>query len=321
MDDPNLPRVILVAHRFASHEQSGIPRYVAELCRELSADPACRGYALVTPPEAGDPSGCGLPVERLRGGRRAVQLGWHLAGRPPLERLVPPADLVHALYPFAPVPTRAPLVATVHDLLPLQFPEWFGRVTPLEELGQLPLGSRPARRGVAVSSLEDLRAIPWVFAWSQARVNAPGWYGLGTALSAVGDVGLLQDANQNWPLFQVMLENAEMSLAKTDRRILGRYLELGDRPDLTQQMLDEHALTTEWVLKVLGEERLLQGRRVLGRAVELRNPYVDALSYLQLRALRTLRTDDSLDEEQIVRTRRLLLLTVSGVAAGLQNTG
>ncbi|TDO44156.1 phosphoenolpyruvate carboxylase type 1 [Kribbella sp. VKM Ac-2527] len=201
------------------------------------------------------------------------------------------------------------------------FAEWFGRVTPLEELGQLPLGSRPARRGVAVSSLEDLRAIPWVFAWSQARVNAPGWYGLGSALAAVGDVAVLQDANQNWPLFQVMLENAEMSLAKTDRRILGRYLELGDRPDLTQQMLDEHELTTEWVLKVLGSERLLSGRRVLGRAVELRNPYVDALSYLQLRALRTLRTDDSLTEEQIVRTRRLLLLTVSGVAAGLQNTG
>ena len=201
------------------------------------------------------------------------------------------------------------------------FAEWFGRVTPLEELGQLPLGSRPARRGVAVSSLEDLRAIPWVFAWSQARVNAPGWYGLGSALEAVGDVAALQDANKNWPLFQVMLENAEMSLAKTDRRILNRYLELGDRPDLSQLMLDEHALTTEWVLKVLGGDRLLAGRRVLGRAVELRNPYVDALSYLQLRALRTLRTDDSLDEEQIVRTRRLLLLTVSGVAAGLQNTG
>ncbi|WP_433166414.1 phosphoenolpyruvate carboxylase [Kribbella sp. CA-247076] len=201
------------------------------------------------------------------------------------------------------------------------FAEWFGRVTPLEELGQLPLGSRPARRGVAVSSLEDLRAIPWVFAWSQARVNAPGWYGLGSALAAVGDVAALRDANQNWPLFQVMLENAEMSLAKTDRRILGRYLELGDRADLTQLMLDEHALTTEWVLKVLDQDRLLAGRRVLGRAVELRNPYVDALSYLQLRALRTLRTDDSLDEEQIVRTRRLLLLTVSGVAAGLQNTG
>jgi len=211
---------------------------------------------------------------------------------------------------------------TYHRLVKADgFAEWFGRVTPLEELGQLPLGSRPARRGVAVSSLEDLRAIPWVFAWSQARVNAPGWYGLGSALSAVGDVAVLRDANRNWPLFQVMLENAEMSLAKTDRRILGRYLELGDRPDLTQLMLDEHELTTEWVLKVLDQDRLLAGRRVLGRAVELRNPYVDALSYLQLQALRTLRTDDSLEEEQIVRTRRLLLLTVSGVAAGLQNTG
>lgn len=211
---------------------------------------------------------------------------------------------------------------TYHRLVRAEgFAEWFGRVTPLEELGQLPIGSRPARRGVAVSSLEDLRAIPWVFAWSQARVNAPGWYGLGSALAAVGDLHVLQDANKNWPLFQVMLENAEMSLAKTDRRILRRYLELGDRPDLTQQMLDEHQLTTEWVLKVLGSDRLLSGRRVLGRAVELRNPYVDALSYLQLRALRTLRTDDTLDDAQLERTRRLLLLTVSGVAAGLQNTG
>jgi len=196
------------------------------------------------------------------------------------------------------------------------FAEWFGRVTPLEELGQLPLGSRPARRGVAVSSLEDLRAIPWVFAWSQARVNAPGWYGLGSALAAVGDVAVLQDANKNWPLFQVMLENAEMSLAKTDRRILGRYLELGDRQDLSQQMLDEHELTTEWMLKVLGGDRLLAGRRVLGRAVELRNPYVDALSHLQLRALRALRAGRG-----GATAERLLLMTVNGVAAGLQNTG
>ena len=118
------------------------------------------------------------------------------------------------------------------------FAEWFGRVTPLEELGQLPIGSRPARRGVSVSSLEDLRAIPWVFAWSQARINAPGWYGLGSALAAVGDVRVLQDANRDWPLFQVMLENAEMSLAKTDRRILCRYLELGDRPELAALVLE-----------------------------------------------------------------------------------
>ncbi|HEY3001626.1 MAG TPA: phosphoenolpyruvate carboxylase, partial [Kribbellaceae bacterium] len=138
---------------------------------------------------------------------------------------------------------------------------------------------------------------------------------------AVGDLAVLQDANREWPLFQVMLENAEMSLAKTDRRILGRYLELGDRPDLAELVLEQHALTKAWVLRVLGQSRLLEGRRVLGRAVELRNPYVDALSYLQLRALGTLRTDEALDEARVERTRRLLLLTVSGVAAGLQNTG
>ena len=201
------------------------------------------------------------------------------------------------------------------------FAEWFARVTPLEELGQLPIGSRPARRGAAISGIADLRAIPWVFAWSQARINAPGWYGLGSALAAVGDVALLQEANQHWPLFQVMLENAEMSLAKTDRRIIRRYLELGERPELTEQVLAEHGLASEWVLRVLDQTRLLEGRRVLGRAVELRNPYVDALSYLQLRALRTLRTETSLDEEQADRIRRLLFLTVSGVAAGLQNTG
>jgi phosphoenolpyruvate carboxylase len=203
------------------------------------------------------------------------------------------------------------------------FAEWFARVTPLDELGQLPIGSRPARRGAAISGLADLRAIPWVFAWSQARINAPGWYGLGSALAAVGSahgVALLREANQHWPLFQVMLENAEMSLAKTDRRIIRRYLELGERPDLTEQVLAEHAMASEWVLRVLDQTRLLEGRRVLGRAVELRNPYVDALSYLQLRALRTLRTE-ALDEPASDRIRRLLLLTVSGVAAGLQNTG
>ncbi|MBV8691344.1 MAG: glycosyltransferase family 4 protein [Actinobacteria bacterium] len=128
MTDASPPRVALVAHRYASHLQSGIPRYVAELCRVMSADPACEGYALITPPERGDTSGCGLPVEHLRGPRRVVQLGWHAAGRPALEQLVAPAALVHVLYPFAPVPTRAPLIATVHDLLPLRHPEWFGRV-------------------------------------------------------------------------------------------------------------------------------------------------------------------------------------------------
>ena len=99
-----------------------------------------------------------------------------------------------------------------------------------------------------------------------------------------------------------------------------RYLALGDRPDLAEQVLAELARTTSWVLQVAGHDRLLENRRVLGRAVELRNPYVDALSYLQLRALRALRTQKP-SEGETERPRRLVLLTVNGVAAGLQNTG
>jgi len=115
----------------------------------------------------------------------------------------------------------------------------------------------------------------------------------------------------------VMLDNAEMSLAKADRRISSRYLALGRRDDLAERVLREYDLTVERVLAVTGNSRLLGSRRVLSWAVELRNPYVDALSHLQLRALRALR-EGAGDSE---RLERLLLLTVNGVAAGLQNTG
>jgi phosphoenolpyruvate carboxylase len=209
--------------------------------------------------------------------------------------------------------------AAYHELVEADgFPDWFARVTPLEEIGALPLGSRPARRGLKLGSLDDLRAIPWVFSWAQTRVNLPGWYGLGSGLEAVGDVAWLRRAYAEWPLFTVMMENAEMSLAKTDRRIAARYLALGNRPELTEQILAEHATTMRWVLSVTGHSRLLEDRRVLGRAVALRNPYVDALSYLQVRALRGLRDGDGDDADEL---RQLLHITVNGVAAGLQNTG
>ena len=214
------------------------------------------------------------------------------------------------------------------------FAGWFASVTPLDEVGQLQIGSRPARRGLsgadarAALSLDDLRAIPWVFSWSQARVNLPGWYGLGSGLAAVGDLDLLRAANADWPLFTVLLENAEMSLAKADRRIAEGYLALGDRDDLRDRVLAEYDLTRRWVLDVSGAERPLANRRVLGRAVQLRDPYVDALSVLQLRALRELRaagdgsdggSDGASEDETLLR--HLLLQTVNGVSAGLQNTG
>jgi phosphoenolpyruvate carboxylase len=202
-----------------------------------------------------------------------------------------------------------------------EFPRWFQTVTPLDELAALAIGSRPARRGMSASSIEDLRAIPWVFAWSQARINAPGWYGLGSGLEAVGNLDRLRQAYAEWPLFTVIFENAEMSLAKTDRRIMAAYLAMGDRDDLAKLVLDEHERTVTWVLDVTGHTRLLEDKSVLGRAVALRNPYVDALSYLQLRALRELGGDSQLPKEEAGQLRRLLLISVNGVAAGLQNTG
>jgi phosphoenolpyruvate carboxylase len=210
------------------------------------------------------------------------------------------------------------------------FAEWFAQISPLDEIGAMRIGSRPARRGVAAAAgLEDLRAIPWVFAWAQTRVNLPGWFGLGSGLAAAGagegeggedrEGGLpaLQKAYRNWPLLAVLLDNAEMSLAKTDRRIAARYLALGGREDLTAMVLDEYDLTRRLVLRVTGHDRLLSDRKVLSRAVALRDPYVDALSLLQLRALTALR--GGADERE--RLERLLLLTAGGIAAGLQNTG
>ena len=219
------------------------------------------------------------------------------------------------------------------------FAEWFGQVSPLDELGGMRIGSRPARRGVAgPAGLADLRAIPWVFAWSQTRVNLPGWYGLGSGLAAAiggdtardgreagradGGLAAVQAAYQGWPLLAALLDNAEMSLAKTNRRIAARYLALGGRPELTALVLAEYDLTRRLVLAVSGHDRLLGGRQVLARAVALRDPYVDALSHLQLRALAALRDDGAaVSEDERERLERLLLLTVNGVAAGLQNTG
>ncbi|NQX28759.1 phosphoenolpyruvate carboxylase [Microbacteriaceae bacterium VKM Ac-2854] len=199
------------------------------------------------------------------------------------------------------------------------FAPWFARVTPQEEVGLLALGSRPARRGLSVESLADLRAIPWVFAWTQARVNLTGWFGLGSALEAIGDVDALRTAYQRWPLFTTMIDNVEMSLAKTDEGIARRYLALDERTDLAELVLAEMAATRKWVLAITGADSLLTGHRVLGRAIQLRTPYVNALSLLQLRALRTLRQDAVGSAKE--QNQRLLLLAVNGVAAGLQNTG
>jgi phosphoenolpyruvate carboxylase len=222
------------------------------------------------------------------------------------------------------------------------FAEFFATVTPIKELGLLRIGSRPARRegpggvrgtpegcpgasgaGATGGELADLRAIPWVFAWSQNRCNLPGWFGLGTGLEVVAHrsrgLDLLREMYAEWPFFRSLIENAEMSLAKADPLVAESYLELGGRPDLVAIIREEFRRTRELVCGTTGADRLLGHRPVLRQAVDLRNPYVDALSFLQVRFLTDLR--NGLAGEEAARAAGLVLLTVNGVAAGLQNTG
>ena len=204
------------------------------------------------------------------------------------------------------------------------FAPWFSTVTPLTEIGLLPIGSRPAKRGLGAKSLDDLRTIPWIFSWAQARINLAAWYGLGTACEKFGDLDTLRKAYEEWPLFSTFIDNIEMSIAKTDERIARMYLDLDDREDLPEKVLTEMKLTRKWVLAIVGDKWPLQHRHVLGRAVRIRSPYVDVLSLTQVLALKSLRK--KVDKEELSHGKRegytyLILCTVSGVAAGLQNTG
>jgi phosphoenolpyruvate carboxylase len=198
------------------------------------------------------------------------------------------------------------------------FGAYFAAVTPVRELARLHLGSRPASRG-RDTGLASLRAIPWVFAWAQIRLNLPGWYGIGSAIASA-DLDELRVAYDEWPLLGVLIDNAEMSLAKTDRFMAEQYLRLGGQPHIAGLILSEYDRTIAGILAVTGQSRLLEKRRVLSWAVELRNPYIDALCHLQLRALRALRSGEASDADHR-RLEQLLLLTVNGIAAGLQNTG
>ncbi len=209
------------------------------------------------------------------------------------------------------------------------FLDYFQQATPIDVITELTLGSRPARRA-ASTRFEDLRAIPWVFAWMQSRHTLPGWYGLGSALTAYvwktpNGLAALQNLYQQWPFFRAVLDNAQMALLKADMSIAARYArlvgeaELGER--IFRQIAAEHAGTQQILLAVSQQKRLLDNEKVLQRAIQLRNPYVDALSLTQvglLRRFRTLSDDDSPERKGILDALRL---SIVGIAAGLKNTG
>ena len=169
-----------------------------------------------------------------------------------------------------------------------------------------------------------IRDSPWVFSWMQSRFNLPGWYGLGSGLAAVAPARLAEMYAQ-WPFFRAILDNAEMSLLKADLGIAALYSDLvGDRRlagAVFGAVEAEYARTRDAILESTNHTELMDADPVIQRSVQLRNPYVDPLNYLQVEMLRRLRALDDRDGPEAERCREVVVLTINGIAAGLRNTG
>ena len=205
------------------------------------------------------------------------------------------------------------------------FVAFFHAATPIAEIADLHIGSRPASR-TRSGKIEDLRAIPWVFSWSLSRIMLPGWYGFGSAIDAfiarAGEQGLkqLQEMYRNWPFLQTLLSNMDMVLAKGDLGIASRYAELVPDVALRERIFGriqaEWELTVKYLLAITGQQELLQANPALARSLRNRSPYIDPLNHLQVTLLRRFRAGESDDV-----VKRAILLTLNGIAAGLRNSG
>ncbi|MEB1547877.1 phosphoenolpyruvate carboxylase [Xanthomonas campestris pv. campestris] len=202
------------------------------------------------------------------------------------------------------------------------FMQYFRLATPIDVIERMTLGSRPSRRLGQDAALSNLRAIPWVFAWSQARAVIPGWYGVGSGLQAAVEAGhedSLREMAQDWPFFRTFLDDIAMVLSKGDLNIAELFSRLAGplHARFFPRIRDELALTKHWVKTLLGQRSLLQHDPRLALSIRLRNPYIDPISVLQVDLLQRWRATDGEDEELL----RALVACVNGVAQGVQNTG
>jgi phosphoenolpyruvate carboxylase len=239
-----------------------------------------------------------------------------------VEGLGEGAEGAYALFDDLAERARGAYRALVHETP--GFVEWFRAATPIGELAELNIGSRPPSRK-AGDSIADLRAIPWVFSWSQARIMLPGWYGTGAALESwvAGDdarLARLRELHQRWPFFRTMLSNMGMVLAKTDLGLAARYAELVPDEELRHRVFDqvtaEHERSCRMLLAVTGDDHLLADNPSLARSIRNRFPYLEPLHHLQVEMLRRRRGGD--DDELV---RRNIQLTINGIATALRNSG
>jgi phosphoenolpyruvate carboxylase len=208
------------------------------------------------------------------------------------------------------------------------FLTFFKESTPLPEIGELNIGSRPAKRKNS-DRFEDLRAIPWVFAWTQSRYLIPAWYAAGSGLQSFYEgnpenLRTLQEMYAKWTFFRSMIDNLQMALAKADLVIAKEYGSLIKDASMGERIYhiikEEYELTSNLILQITGQKEILDNVSVLQESIRLRNPYVDPLSYMQVTLLTELRALRDVDGDDAILLREVLL-TINGIAAGLRNTG